>query len=98
MKRNRTKVEAPYVDWVTRNREIKSPYVHSNVVRYAALKFENELSQLYYGDLYILPLTVEGEEYRMMLFEKYWIGQYGAYEINFTYNGEVYLAILVNND
>jgi hypothetical protein len=74
------------------------------------LRYQNdvELDNLYYPDLYILPLTIEGEQRREYLYEYHHdpngnlihqsIHRYGAYEYNFNYMGEIYLAILVNND
>ena len=72
--------------------------VSGEVVQHAVKLFELELSELYYGSLYILPLTQEAEMYREMLYKEGDIGRYGAYEINFKYKNETFLAILVNND
>lgn len=66
--------------------------------KYASDLFYLDLSVLYYGDLIVLPLTVEGEIERERLYRDEEIGWYGAYEKNFTFNGVTYLAILVNND
>lgn len=66
--------------------------------KYASDLFYLDLSELYYGDLIVLPLTVEGEIERDRLYREEEIGRYGAYEKNFTFNGVTYLAILVNND
>lgn len=65
---------------------------------YAAKLFENELQYICYPNLYVLPLTPEGEQKREYLYIKCQIWRYGAYEINFQYNNETFLAILVNND
>lgn len=75
---------------------------------YANEYFKEELNNLYHPDLYILPLTVEGEEQREYLINYHhdskgnlmWqsVYRYGAYEYNFTFENETYLAILVNND
>jgi len=48
--------------------------------------------------VHILPLTVEGEIELKRLYNEDWIGQYGAYEKNFEYNNETFLAVIVNND
>lgn len=66
--------------------------------KYASDLFYLDLSELYYGELIVLPLTVEGEIERERLYRDEEIGWYGAYEKNFTFNGVMYLAILVNND
>ena len=68
------------------------------IQEYANKFFKNELSYLYYPDLHILPLTPKGEEQRKYLYNECDIARYGAYEFNFHYNFETYLAILVNND
>lgn len=96
MKRDRSRIEVPYVDWLTSKYDV--PYVHNDVYKYVSKLYKEELVQLYYGDLYVIPITLEGEEYRMYLHDECCIGSYGAYESNFTYDGEVYLVILVNND
>lgn len=67
-------------------------YEHANKL------LENELSYLYYPNLYILPLTPKGEEQREYLYNECEIGRYGTYEYNFHYKNETFLAILVNND
>ncbi len=72
--------------------------VSREVVQHATKLFELDLSELYYGSLYVLPLTQEAEMYREMLYKEGEIWRYGAYEINFKYKDETYLAILVNND
>lgn len=66
--------------------------------KYASDLFYLDLSELYYGYLIVLPLTVEGEIERERLYREEEIGRYGAYEKNFTFNGVTYLAILVNNN
>ena len=69
------------------------------IYQQAFKEFEDELSYLYYPDLIVLPLTEKGEIERIRLYdEPQFIGQYGAYEHNFKFNGEIYLVILVNND
>jgi len=65
---------------------------------FAKEKYKLELDQLYHGELVVLPLTQEGEEQREHLYETQRIGRYGCDEYNFTFKGNVYLAILVNND
>jgi len=98
MEKDRSKIEVPYVDWLTSKYDIDVPQVDKNVYEHANELYKEDLDMLYYGDLYVIPITLEGEEYRMYLYEECWIGSYGAYERNFTYGGEIYLAILVNND
>jgi len=69
------------------------------IFEYALKEFEDKLSYLYYGSLIVLPLTPNGEIERINLYgEPRWINEYGAYEYNFNFNGETYLAILVNGD
>ena len=65
---------------------------------YALEKYKEEMDCLYYADLYILPLTIEGEIELKRLYDEDWIGKYGAYEKNFEYNNETFLAVIVNND
>lgn len=78
------------------------------IEKYAYELFKDELSGLYYPDLIVLPLTKEGEEQREWLINYQHddngkllhqsVFRYGAYEHNFEYKGETFLAILVNND
>ena len=98
MKRDRSKIEVPYVDWLTSKYDIIVPYIHRDVYKFVSELYKDDLDMLYYGDLYVIPITLEGEEYRIHLYEECCIGSYGAYEHNFIYNGEIYLVILVNND
>ncbi len=79
-----------------------------NIYSYANEYFKEKLETLYCPDLYILPLTTEGEQQREYLInyhhngkgELIWqsIYRYGAYEYNFIFENDIYLAILVNND
>lgn len=66
-----------------------------------------ELDSLCYPDIYIFPLTPEGEEIYNYIsqyhFENgkciwYSIFAYGAYPHNVEYEGEIYNVVLVNND
>ena len=80
----------------------------AGIVEFAYRKFNTELDGLYYPDLYVLPLTPEGETERERLYSYQHddkgnlihqsIARYGAYQYNFTFENELYLAILVNND
>ena len=82
--------------------------VDADVYKYARDKFKEELDVLNYPDLIVLPLTKEGEEQREYLINYQFdisgklihssIYRYGAYEYNFEYNKNIYLAIIVNND
>lgn len=71
---------------------------HKKVLDYFKDKFKQELDQLYYGTIYFLPLTIEGEEFREYLYNEEWIGKYGCKEYLQEYKGELYNVILVNND
>lgn len=71
---------------------------HKEILRYAENFFASELAELYYPDLYVLPLTADGEIERVRLYSEDEIGMYGTTEKNFKFNGETYCAILVNND
>lgn len=68
------------------------------IYKWANEHFKHGLDNLYYPDLYILPISIEGQIELERLYSEYHIGRYGAYECNFTYEGELYLAVLVNND
>jgi len=78
------------------------------VEKYASELFKEELDQLYYPDLIVLPLTQEGEQQREWIINYQHddegnlihqsVFRYGAHEHNFEYKGETFLAILVNND
>jgi hypothetical protein len=78
------------------------------IYKYAQEKFKEELSSLYHPDIFILPITPEGEEVREYLMDYHhnekgqllWqdIRRYGAGESNITYDGETYNVIIVNND
>lgn len=57
--------------------------------------YKNELVALEYSSLFILPLTVEGEEERKRLYNDCLIGRYGSSEKNIIYNNESYLTIIV---
>lgn len=67
------------------------------IYEYAMEYFKWELSSLSWGTLYVLPLTVSGEIERERL-DKEDVFMYGCSEEYFKYNGETYIAILVNND
>lgn len=70
-------------------------------------KFKQQLDAMYHPDLHVLPLTPEGEARRQYLISEEYtdkriskpsILRYGIEEYNFEYEGNTYLAILVNND
>ncbi len=68
------------------------------MVEYASKKFKHELDQMYYPSLYVFPVDQDGEVEREKLINDLDIYRYGAKEINFDYQGELHVAILVNND
>ena len=70
----------------------------NGIYEFAFNKFKQEIDKLYHADLYVIPLTVEGEAERERLYDENSISRYGAYEINFKYDNETFLAIIVNND
>lgn len=72
--------------------------IEKDVYLYARDLFADFLCGLYHPDLYILPISIEGETYRDFLYDEYDIARYGAYEINIKHNGVDYLCIIVNND
>ena len=88
--------------------QIYKDQLASGVMEYALEKFKYDLNTLYHADLIVLPLTPEGEAEREYLMDYHHdddgrlthqsVHRYGAYEYNFEYEGEPYLAILVNND
>jgi hypothetical protein len=61
-------------------------------------KFKEQLGQLYYGTMYVLPLSVEGEEFLEYLYNEGWIDKYGCNVYLQEYKKELYNVILVNND
>jgi hypothetical protein len=70
----------------------------AGVREFALNNFKFELDSLYYPDLYVLPLTPEGEQEREYLINELTIFRYGAHEVLFQFEGDTFLAILVNND
>lgn len=68
------------------------------VLNYFNDLFKEELDALYYGNLYVLPLTEEGEEFYNYLINEEEICRYGCYTYLKYFNGEPYNIILVNND
>lgn len=69
-----------------------------NILHFVKNKFEVELLNLYYPSIYIIPLSVDGEQYREYLQTEWQICEYGCSEYNFEFDNTTYLAILVNND
>jgi hypothetical protein len=88
-------------------KELSIPHL-PDAEKYAAEMFKDELDGLFYPTLYVLPVTQEGEIIREYLWNYHFdkddkciwqsIGRYGCSEYNFEYKGELFLAILVNND
>lgn len=72
--------------------------IDKDVFAYFYDYFKYELDNLYYPDLYILPLTVDGEVILENLRTYYYIDRYGSYCYTKKYKGEYYNIILVNND
>jgi hypothetical protein len=80
----------------------------SGIKKYASDFFKEELDKLYHPDLIVLPITKEGEKEREWLINYQHdddgnlihqsILRYGAEEKNFEYKGDMFLAILINND
>ena len=78
------------------------------IKKYAYDFFKEELDKLYHPELIVLPLTKEGEKEREWLINYQHdddgnlihqsIFRYGAEEKNFEYKGDMFLAILINND
>lgn len=67
----------------------------SGIRNFALIKYKEVMDQLYHPDLYVLPISPEGEAELERLYAE---DNYGAYKKNFVYQGETYLAIIVNND
>ncbi len=80
----------------------------NGIKKYASDFFKEELDKLYHPELIVLPLTKEGEKEREWLINYQHdddgnlihqsIFRYGAEEKNFEYKGDIFLAILINND
>tara|TARA_R110001592_G_scaffold152313_1_gene379703 strand:- start:708 stop:974 length:267 start_codon:yes stop_codon:yes gene_type:complete len=80
----------------------------NGIKKYAYDLFKEELDKLYHPELIVLPLTKEGEKEREWLINYQHdddgnlihqsISRYGAEEKNFEYKGDIFLAILINND
>ncbi len=77
------------------------------IYKYCEEYLSEAMDYLYHPDMYILPLTPEGEdiydylsEYQFEDGNCIWqsIFRYGAYAYNVKYEGEIYNVILVNND
>jgi hypothetical protein len=70
----------------------------SGVYEYALCKFRYELELLMYPSLHVLPISVEGELELQRMCDEDNIGAYGISQINFEYDGDLFLAVLCNND
>ena len=87
---------------------IKELELPVGIYKFCENLFKNELNNLYYPDMYILPLTPEGEEILEYISDYQYndkgqliwdsIYRYGAYTINVKYEGDIFNVILVNND
>lgn len=87
---------------------IKELELPVGIYEYCSDLLKNELDNLYYPNMYILPLTPDGEEIFDYISdyqyndngELIWdsIFRYGAYPRNVKYQGEIFNVILVNND
>jgi hypothetical protein len=87
---------------------IKNLELPIGIYKYCQDLFKNKLDNLYYPDMYILPLTPEGEEILEYISDYHhddkgqmvWdsIYRYGAHTVNVKYQDETYNVILVNND
>jgi len=74
------------------------PYVSTEVLEKVNYLLAGEILNLYYPDVHVLPITVEGEVYREYLYSDNYIFRYGCYEYTLNFKGEIYTIILVNND
>ena len=87
---------------------IKDLELPIGIYKYCENLLKNELDNLYYPDMYILPLTPDGEEILEYISDYQYddkgqlvwdsIYRYGAHTINVMYEGDVFNVILVNND
>ena len=68
------------------------------MLEYVSKKFKHELDQMYYPSIYVFPVDQDGEVEREKLINELDIYRYGAKEINFIHDNELYIAILINND
>lgn len=61
---------------------------------------ENEcfLLDLYYPNLYVLPITPEGEVELIRMYNEEDIYRYGAYESTLKFNDDLFTVLIVNND
>ena len=102
-KENRDKFAQEAIDLIRRGSNLPA-----GIGKYAYDLFREELDRLYYPDLIILPLTPEGEIQREWLINYHHdkqgriihqsILRYGAHEREFKYQGDDFIAMLVNND
>jgi hypothetical protein len=76
----------------------KEEFLPIGIKEYAMRRYKEEMDCLNYPSLYVLPLSVEGEVELERLYNEEQIGHYGAYEKNFEYDNETFLAVIVNND
>ena len=86
---------------------IKQLDLPTGIYKYCHEYLKDQLDSLYYPDIYIFPLTPEGEDiydyistYQIENGKCIWysIFAYGAYAHNVEYEGEIYNVVLVNND
>lgn len=73
----------------------KQPHV---VYKHFLSKFKEEISQLYYGDMYLLSVDEEGEEFLEYLYDDIGIMKYGCKVYTEEFEDELYNVVLVNND
>ncbi len=102
MKRNRTKMEITdtvFDSPVGPDFQLKSDSeLPQGIIQFAFDKFRWELDNLFYPELYVLPITENGELYRDFLYNELEIDRYGSHERNMMFGEIPYLVILVNND
>jgi hypothetical protein len=90
------------------NKEIKKLDIPVGLYEQCIDELCDELDSLTHPDMYILPLTPNGEVIREYISEYHhnkdgdliWtsISRYGYVSYNMEYEGDVYNVILVNND
>ena len=77
---------------------MKYPHPPKEVTEHFCKMFKEELDCLYYGDIYILTLDEEGEEFLEYLYDEKGVLRYGCYIYTRKFKGEFYNIVLVNND
>jgi len=86
-----------YDNLYNRYRELDIP---NSVFDWAWKLYDDLINTLYYPNIYIFPLTPEGEELMELFFKEIISCRYGTYTFTNTcdIDGEIYNIVIENND